>query len=213
MPRPEPTAVRVKPTLAPTAVPTLRPPPPTAPPRPEPTTPPIRPTAVPVAPAPVAPAPVAPAPVEPAPGALASNKPTIDVISDPPGADVVVNGVVKGRTPVRIADLDPGSYDFEVRKEGFNPYRKSTQLEAASDYTMKVTLPTMVNSLRVLSQPPGVSVKVNGVAKGRTPLTLGQLPNGHYDVTAQLEGYPEQTIGVELKDGELQEVRFTFGTK
>jgi hypothetical protein len=78
---------------------------------------------------------------------------------------------------------------------------------------MKVNLPTTVNSLRILSQPPGVRVKVNGELKGQTPLTLGQLPSGHYEVTAELEGYPQQTIGVELKDGELREVRFTFAPK
>jgi eukaryotic-like serine/threonine-protein kinase len=191
---PEPTAVRARPTLAPTAAP-----PPTAPPRPRPTAEPrrpVEPTAEPVAPP--------PAGVE---------KPTIDVISEPPGAEVLVNGTVKGRTPLRISDLDPGSYDFEVRKQGYNSYRKSIPLDSASDYTMKVNLPTTVNSLRILSQPPGVTVRVNGELKGQTPLTLGQLPSGHYEVSGELEGYPQQTIGVELKDGELQEVRFTFAPK
>ena len=145
------------------------------------------------------------------PPVVTATKPTIDVISDPPGADVVVNGAVKGRTPIRIADLDPGSYDFEIRKQGYNTYRKTTQLDAESDYTMKVTLPQTVNSLRVISQPPGVTVKVNGEIKGNTPLTLSQLPNGHYQVSGALEGFPEQTMGIDLKDGELQEVRFRFG--
>jgi hypothetical protein len=65
----------------------------------------------------------------------------------------------------------------------------------------------------VLSQPDGVDIKLNGVAKGRTPLTLSQLPDGHYDVTGEIDGFEPQTLGVELKDGELQEVRFKFGTK
>jgi eukaryotic-like serine/threonine-protein kinase len=199
-PRREPTAVRAKPTLAPTVPPPpTHAPPPTAPPQPKPTAElrRIEPTAAPVAPPPPA----------------AAENPTIDVISDPPGAEVLVDGVVKGRTPLRLSDLDPGSYDFEVRKDGYNSYKKTVPLESASDYTMKVNLPTTVNSLRILSQPPGVTVKVNGELKGQTPLTLGQLPSGHYEVTGELEGYPPQTIGVELKDGELREVRFTFAPK
>ena len=76
---------------------------------------------------------------------------------------------------------------------------------------MNVKLPEMVNSLRVLSQPPGVTVKVNGELKGRTPLTLSQLPNGHYEVSGELEGFQTQTLGVDVKNGELQEVRFRFG--
>ena len=213
-PRPRPTEVpRPKPTEEPRPEPTAVPRP-TAPPRPTAApVPTMRPTAAPV-PTMRRVEPVAP-PAESAPAApeVATGKPTIDVISDPPGADVSVNGRAKGRTPLRIADLDPGSYEFEISKGGYNTYRKSAALEAESDYTMKVTLPLTVNSLRVLSQPPGVTIKMNGELKGRTPITVGSLPSGHYDVTAELEGFTAQTMGVELKDGELQEVRFTFGTK
>jgi hypothetical protein len=148
-----------------------------------------------------------------APPPPVSAKPSIDVISEPPGAEVLVDGSLKGRTPLRISDLDPGSYQFEVRKQGRTSYRQSADLEANADYTMKVALPLMVNSLRVLSQPDGVDIKLNGVPKGRTPLTLSQLPDGHYDVTGEIDGFEPQTLGVELKDGELQEVRFKFGTK
>jgi hypothetical protein len=140
-------------------------------------------------------------------------KPSIDVISEPAGADVLVDGSLKGRTPLRISDLDPGSYQFEVRKQGRNSYRQTTKLEANADYTMKVSLPIVVNSLRVLSQPDGVNVKVNGEPKGRTPLTLSQLPDGHYYVTGELDGFEPQTLDVELEDGQLQEVRFKFGIK
>ncbi len=189
-PRVEPTAVRAKPTAAPKPTPK------------------IAPTLVP------APAPAPPVAAEPAaPPPAAAGKPTIDVISDPPGAEVFVAGESKGRTPVRITDLDPGSYDLEIRKPGYNTYRKTTKLEAESDYTMRVTLPGTVNSLRVVSQPPGVTIKLNGDPKGRTPITVGQLPSGHYEVTAELEDFPTQTMGVDLKDGELQEVRFTFTMK
>ena len=205
-PRVEPTSPpRVEPTAPARIAPTAVPPPPTAvPPRPRPTV--EAPREAPTVP----PALMPPsAPVEAPP--VASAKPSIDVISDPPGADVAVDGVVKGRTPVRISDLNPGSYDFEIRKEGHSPYRKTTQLDASSDYQMNVKLPETVNSLRVLSQPPGVTVKVNGELKGRTPLTLSQLPNGHYEVSGELEGFPTQTLGVDVKNGELQEVRFRFG--
>jgi hypothetical protein len=197
-PRPQPTAPRAKPTAVPTVVPTIVPT--TAP-----TPPPRAPTAE--------PAPRTEPTAAPAPPPVEANKPRIDVMSDPPGAEVLVDGVSKGRTPLRMSDLEPGSYEFEVRKDGYTSYRKHTELDAGSDYTMRVTLPHLVNSLRVLSQPPGVLVRVNGVEKGRTPLTLGQLPSGHYDVSGFLEGYEEQTLGVDLKDGELQEVRFTFGTR
>ncbi len=224
---PAPTAPPAPPaTTVPTAAPTERPPTPapTARPAEKPTEPPRAERTV-ERPKPAAPAVVArptialAARVEPtqAPVALpprpVAGKPTIDVISEPPGAEVLVDGSIRGRTPLRISDLDPGSYRFEVRKEGRSSYRQTAELEADADYTMKVSLPIMVNSLRVLSQPDGVDVKLNGIAKGRTPLTLSQLPDGHYDVTGELDGFEPKTLGVDLEDGELQEVRFTFEPK
>jgi hypothetical protein len=215
-----------RPTIVPTAVPTERPPTPapTARPTEKPTQPPRAERTVerpkPTAPAVVARPTIALAVrVEPNPPPVAlpprpvAGKPSIDVISEPPGAEVLVDGALKGRTPLRISDLEPGSYRFEVRKEGRSSYRQTTELEADADYTMKVSLPITVNSLRVLSQPDGIDVKLNGVAKGRTPLTLSQLPDGHYDVTGELDGFEPQTLAVDLKDGELQEVRFTFQPK
>jgi hypothetical protein len=216
-------APTVRPAPAPTAAPTERPPTPapTARPTERPTEPPRAERTV-ERPKPTAPAVVArptialAARVEPTPPPVVApprpvaGKPSIDVISEPAGAEVLVDGALKGRTPLRISDLDPGSYRFEVRKEGRSSYRQTAELEADADYTMKVSLPIMVNSLRVLSRPEGVDVKLNGVAKGRTPLTLSQLPDGHYDVTGELDGFEPQTLGVNLKDGELREVRFTF---
>jgi eukaryotic-like serine/threonine-protein kinase len=190
--------------VEPTALPTS--PPPTVKPTAEP-----RPTAA--AKPTAAPKPTAvPKKVEPTavPAPPVAAKPTIDVISDPAGADVTVNGVVKGRTPIRIGDLDAGTYNFEVHKDGYTTYRKTTRLEDNADYTMRVTLPPAVNSLRVVSTPRGATIKVNGEVKGRTPITIGSLPDGHYAVAAELEGYPTQTTSVDLKDGELREVPFAF---
>ncbi len=197
-PRPQPTEVRERPTPLPR--PTLEPRP-TAEPRPT-----LEPRPTPEVERPQPTVPVAPPPA-------AGENPSVDVISDPPGADIVVDGVVKGRTPSRVSDLPPGTYEFEIRKDGFNSYRKTTRLDPQADYQMKVTLPPMVNSLRVNSTPPGATVKLNGEVKGRTPITLSQLPSARYDVSAQLEGFPEQHLNVDLRDGQLQEVRFSFGAR
>ncbi len=46
--------------------------------------------------------------------------------------------------------------------------------------------------LLVRSMPPGVGVVVNGEPRGITPLTLGDLAYGDYDVRLTLEGYEPQ---------------------
>ena len=103
---------------------------------------PSAPVAAPSQPAPPAqPAPAAPqaatAPAEaPAPEAVAPAKPAaplkrlLKVSSDPDGAGIYINDVLKGKTPADITALPPGdSFSLVVKKSGFN----DTTLEVGAD--------------------------------------------------------------------------------
>ncbi len=212
-PRPAPpTAAR--PTLAPPPPPppTVAPPPPTVArvrpavaPRVEPREQPARPEGVILAP-PLPPPAIAPPPPREPQREFAS----VDVVSTPPGAEVLVNGAFRGRTPLQLSNLAPGQYDFEVRKPGHISYRRTAELEQRSHYNMQVTLAPNLNSLRILSQPEGAEIIVNGEVRGRAPVVLTDLENGTYEVKGSIEGFPSQGLSVELKGGQLKEVRFRF---
>ena len=138
---------------------------------------------------------------------------TVDVISKPPGADFYVDRRQVGRTPVRVRDLSPGVHAFDVRKEGHVPYRRTFEIEPRSSYEMKVTLAAVLNSLRIVSNPPGAQVTVNGVARGVTPLLLDRLASGLYEVTVRLDEQRVQTKRVRLQNGELAVASFDFITE
>ncbi|MEZ4398516.1 MAG: protein kinase [Kofleriaceae bacterium] len=51
---------------------------------------------------------------------------TLTVTTTPPGADIYLNGVLKGRAPMVLADLAPGTaVELEVRLKDFAPERKT----------------------------------------------------------------------------------------
>jgi len=138
----------------------------------------------------------------------------IQVISEPPGADVFVNGVNKGKTPARITDLQPGTYDIELRKEGYSPYRKTARLDLNSEYTIRVTLGSAgLSSQRgyvvVDSTPSGAPIKVNGDPSGQTPATIG-LTAGHYVISVESPPYAPQQQTIDVKAGETHRLRFMF---
>jgi len=137
----------------------------------------------------------------------------VEIISDPPGAEVLMNGVSKGRTPARITDIQPGSYEIELRKEGYASYHKSARFSANSEYTIRVSLGSGAAKgfIAIASQPPGAKIKINGEDSGRTPATVG-LTSGHYTVAVEQEGYPTQERTVDLKDGETHQLNFRFGS-
>src|SRR5690606_4144138 len=141
----EPTA---RPTPVPTAEPTTRPT--AAPTQAAAVVPTKAPTAAPTT-APTRPPPTAPTRPAEAPTPAAA----LDVLSQPIGAEIVVDGQPRGRTPQRVVGLAPGSHELVVRKEGFLPYRQTIEVEADARYELDVKLASEVNSLRVVTDPPG----------------------------------------------------------
>ena len=55
---------------------------------------------------------------------------TLVIESDPPGAEVRLNGERVGTTPVHVPFRHYGVYDVEVRKEGFEPVREGARVPA-----------------------------------------------------------------------------------
>ncbi len=55
---------------------------------------------------------------------------TLVIESDPSGAEVRLNGVRVGRTPVRVPFRHYGIYDVEVRHDGFEPVREGAPVLA-----------------------------------------------------------------------------------
>ncbi len=64
--------------------------------------------------------------------------------------------------------------------------------------TAAETPPPVAGGLRIESDPPGARVRVNGQAKGQTPLELSDLPLGDYEVQLDQKGYESQSRRVTL---------------
>jgi len=209
-----------QPSVAPTLVPLVEPTvtaiaEPTVEPTLEPTAEPTQPQA----PTPRAEAPTAP---EPRPTvALPVAKPTetrarpatIEVASDPPGADVLVDGIREGQTPLRLSRADAGNVLLELRKPGYTPFYKSLRVERGSQYTVRAQLaadPRSRGWVNVTSQPPGAKIALQGAPAGLAPLRLGPLEPGRYKIDAEFRGFPGVSQTIEMKPGETHTVNFIF---
>jgi PEGA domain-containing protein len=141
----------------------------------------------------------------------------IDVVSDPPGAEVMLGGRLRGRTPLRLSGLGLGSYPLEVRKEGYLPYAQPVRLEQeGATYAFRVTLAPAASAssfVSVTSQPPGAAVKLDGKPAGVTPLKLGPLEPGRHELTIEYQGFPAQTRTLDLEAGSLHELKARFETR
>ena len=133
---------------------------------------------------------------------------TIDISSEPAGAEVSVNGVVKGVTPLRVTEVPRGRATVKFRLDGFAEEIRELAINAGDVQTLPIVLKGLPGTLHLVSVPDGARFYVNNEARGKGPLALPGLKPGEYVVRAELEGYGTMTKTIALDNG--QSVREEF---
>lgn len=133
---------------------------------------------------------------------LRPNWADVNVTSEPSGAQVLVNGEVRGTTPLKTEIL-AGNHPIELRLEGFKPWTTDVQVKAGEPMTLgpiKLGLPDGRLALR--SEPSGAAVSVSGVYRGQTPLELELRPDLSHTIVLTKPGYEAATREISLGAGE-----------
>jgi hypothetical protein len=140
----------------------------------------------------------------------ASTTGSIHVESVPSGAGVNIDGWDKGKTPVTVSQVKPGSHTITVKLAGYSDYTNSIEVKAG--YRTSVTVPlkqesqTGSGTLTVRSNPTGATVYLDGDKKGTAPLELQNVPAGSHKVLLTMQGYGDSSQTVEMTDGSNKEV-------
>lgn len=111
---------------------------------------------------------------------------TLNVDSNPPGAQVVVNGEVRGTTPVSLT-LKAGAHTLELRGEG-EPRVIPLMVAAGSQVSQYIELPKTGPSpgqLQIRTEPAGARISIDGQSRGVSPMTIGDLEPGEHDVVLE----------------------------
>jgi len=115
------------------------------------------------------------------------------IASDPPGADVFINGAKQsGQTPVTLP-LAAGQYNLVLRLQGYDPYVGSVQVKD----NVQTQLNTKLNErshnhiawAQVTSDPAGAEIFVDGNPTGSVTPARVELPAGTHTVTLRLSGH------------------------
>ncbi|MGB7218908.1 MAG: PEGA domain-containing protein [Vicinamibacterales bacterium] len=121
------------------------------------------------------------------------------VDTTPPGAQVVVDGKASGTTPVTLT-LQAGVHTVEVRGGGIVRSIPVTVV-AGTEVAQYIELPKgspAPGQLQVRTEPAGARVTVDGLARGLSPVTIGDLAPGQHSVVLEGDsGSAKQTVTVE----------------
>jgi PEGA domain-containing protein len=124
---------------------------------------------------------------------------TLNVSTNPPGAQLFVDGVERGVTPVTVS-LKPGPHALELRGSGA-PRLMPVTITAGAQVSQYIELPAAASTsgeLHVRTEPAGARVSVDGVARGVSPATIADLPPGEHAVLLESDlGSIRQTVTIE----------------
>ncbi len=136
---------------------------------------------------------------------------SVQLDSKPPGAEVVVDAVVLGTTPL-ATELLQGPRTIHLSLTGYQPASVLQVIEAGTTLALDaIELQPNDGRLVLDSRPPGATVSIDGTFHGSTPLTIAlasgtehrvRLSKPGYRATEQrvtLEADAEQPLTVELK--------------
>ena len=135
------------------------------------------------------------------------------------GAEVLVDGVALGTTPVVDAMIEPGVHEFELSAPRYLSAAHELDVAGGGEaQALAVTLTPDWAIVTLRTDPPGATVLVDGAAAGVTPAGV-EIMSGEHDVEVRLAGYnawstkvfvepnqPQQLADVELTqaDGRLE---------
>jgi hypothetical protein len=120
---------------------------------------------------------------------LVSTAARLVVDSTPKGAQVLINGVQRGETPLTLETVGAGEHTLELTAKGYETLRLPIRLEAGRTESLSPILKAIPAELTVVSIPSGARIYVNNQFRGESPISIKDLEPGTHRIRAELKGY------------------------
>jgi hypothetical protein len=138
------------------------------------------------------------------------------ISTEPPGADVFINGAKQsGQTPVTLP-LASGQYNLVLRLSGYEPYSRNIQV---MDIQTQLNVPlterstTHVAWAQVDSNPKGAEIIVDGNSTLQFTPARVQIPSGIHTITLKLDGYQLAKRTLQASEGGTVPINETLRQK
>ena len=124
----------------------------------------------------------------------------VELVTDPAGAAVSVNGEFQGSTPLTLR-LRPGrSHAIAMSKPGYETVTQDLSVAADSGRRLEISLVGQYGAIEIVSDPPAAEVLVDGEPGGVTPVQLDLLAVPH-ELEVRLDGHASQSTTVTPRTG------------
>ena len=136
---------------------------------------------------------------------------SISISSEPAGAEVFVNGIPRGRTPVVVNDIPKGRAVVKFRLEGFHEEVRELSMRAGDMLNLPIEMRLLPGTLHLVSVPEGARFYLDDIPRGEGPLAITDLKPGEYRVRAEKDGFGvlEKMVTVEAGQSLREEFRLS----
>jgi hypothetical protein len=134
----------------------------------------------------------------------------ISINSKPSGAKVILNGKDTGRTAPFQRAMAPGKYNYQLIHDGFRDYNGEFQIRESDIQVINAELVPLFSIVKIITNPEGAEVSINGRKKGTTPLTLNDIPIGRHSIKITKNPYAAIDTTFSNEDGKYTELNFNL---
>jgi hypothetical protein len=125
------------------------------------------------------------------------------ITSEPSGAEVLVDGLPEGQTPLELSFEQGQRVDLTLQGPGLEPKQYTHVMAGAAN--LPLTLQRKKATLTLTSKPPGATVLRDGRSLGETPLPFTDDAEVPVKLVLTLKGHARREVTVTPRDGEVQE--------
>ncbi|MCD6546764.1 MAG: PEGA domain-containing protein [Thermotogae bacterium] len=133
--------------------------------------------------------------------------PTVNFTSSPSGAQVFLDGVYIGNTPIQV-ETSAGYHEYQMLLTGYPMKSGNFTIEMGESEEINVVFAPPINKgwITVTSDPDGAMVFINGELRGVTPLNQYEVTPGIYQVVVLKPGYKVFVKTITVDPGETEEI-------
>ena len=138
---------------------------------------------------------------EEAPTPDTSDYGTMNITSEPSGAEISILGKSIGVTPRVTNPVPSAMYIVKFSLDGYEPTWMPVNVVPGRAVDVHATLVQENATVIIDSDPSGAHVQMNDKEIGDTPVILPDLPLGSYSASIQMEGYTRRDISWKVQNG------------
>jgi hypothetical protein len=137
----------------------------------------------------------------------------MSLLCDPPGAEVLVDGLSVGRAPLKEVKVAQGEHTLRIQSRGFRPQERQVKVVGGKSYLFKPRLEPGADDEAAVKFQPGVIdvtaprrgllIFVDGEPVGTTPAGQIEVRPGRHTVSIEGAGFKTWEQSLEVKSGEV----------